>query len=152
MKINDIAPNFEAHDQDDNLVTLEDLLSRGEKLILYFYPKDMTPGCTAEACSLRDGYEDLLESGYTVVGVSGDTTASHRRFIEKKELPFTLISDLDHHIAEAYGVWGLKKFMGREYMGVMRKTFVIDSDGRIVQIFDKVDTKNHFKQIISDEI
>lgn len=149
MNINDIAPKFEALSQDDTQITLDGLLAQGKKVILYFYPKDSTPGCTAEACSLRDGYTELLKQGYVVVGVSPDSTASHRKFIDKQSLPFTLIADPDHSIAEAYGAWGLKKFMGREYMGILRKTFVINAEGRIEKIFDKVDTKDHYNQILN---
>lgn len=149
MNINDIAPKFEALSQDDTQITLDGLLAQGKKVILYFYPKDSTPGCTAEACSLRDGYAELLKQGYVVVGVSPDSTASHRKFIDKQSLPFTLIADSDHSIAEAYGAWGLKKFMGREYMGILRKTFVINTEGRIEKIFDKVDTKDHYNQILN---
>lgn len=149
MNINDIAPKFEALSQDDTQITLDGLLAQGKKVILYFYPKDSTPGCTAEACSLRDGYAELIKQGYVVVGVSPDSTASHRKFIDKQSLPFTLIADSDHSIAEAYGAWGLKKFMGREYMGILRKTFVINAEGRIEKIFDKVDTKDHYNQILN---
>lgn len=149
MNINDIAPKFEAPSQDDTQITLDGLLAQGKKVILYFYPKDSTPGCTAEACSLRDGYTELIKQGYVVVGVSPDSTASHRKFIDKQSLPFTLIADSDHSIAEAYGAWGLKKFMGREYMGILRKTFVINAEGRIEKIFDKVDTKDHYNQILN---
>lgn len=149
MNINDIAPKFEALSQDDTQITFDGLLAQGKKVILYFYPKDSTPGCTAEACSLRDGYTELLKQGYVVVGVSPDSTASHRKFIDKQSLPFTLIADSDHSIAEAYGAWGLKKFMGREYMGILRKTFVINAEGRIEKIFDKVDTKDHYNQILN---
>lgn len=149
MNINDIAPKFEALSQDDTQITLDGLLAQGKKVILYFYPKDSTPGCTAEACSLRDGYTELIKQGYVVVGLSPDSTASHRKFIDKQSLPFTLIADPDHSIAEAYGAWGLKKFMGREYMGILRKTFVINAEGRIEKIFDKVDTKDHYNQILN---
>lgn len=149
MNINDIAPKFEALSQDDTQITLDGLLAQGKKVILYFYPKDSTPGCTAEACSLRDGYAELIKQGYVVVGVSPDSTASHRKFIDKQSLPFTLIADSDHSIAEAYGAWGLKKFMGREYMGILRKTFVINAEGRIEKIFDKVDPKDHYNQILN---
>lgn len=149
MNINDLAPDFKALDQNDNILKLSDLLAGGRRVILYFYPKDSTPGCTAEACSLRDGYSELIKLGFTIVGVSPDTTASHRKFIDKQSLPFTLITDSDHCIAQAYGVWGLKKFMGREYMGILRKTFIINTDGKIEKIFDKVETKNHYNQILN---
>lgn len=150
MQINDTAPNFTAKDQHDNTVSLADELAKGKKIILYFYPKDSTPGCTAEACSLRDGYSELIAKGFQVIGVSPDSTASHRKFIEKQSLPFTLISDADHSIAEAYGVWGMKKFMGREYMGMIRTTFVINTDGKIEKIFEKVNTKDHYNQILKE--
>lgn len=149
MNINDIAPNFKGVDQNGQPIELLQILNQGKKVILYFYPKDMTPGCTAEACSLRDGYQELVDRNMVVIGVSPDSEASHRKFIEKKSLPFTLIADTDHSIAEMYGVWGLKKFMGREYMGIIRTTFVIDTNGEIERIFTKVDTKDHYNQILN---
>lgn len=149
LQVNDKAPLWEGVDQNDDRVSLGKLLEKGKKVVLYFYPKDSTPGCTAEACSLRDGHSDLIKQGYTVVGVSPDSTASHRKFIEKQSLPFTLIADTDHSIAEAYGVWGLKKFMGREYMGILRATFIINTEGIIEKVFENVDTKNHYQQIIN---
>lgn len=145
LKIGDNAPGFKAKDQDGNDISLSDFA--GKKVILYFYPKDNTPGCTAEACSLRDGKSELERMGFVIVGVSPDSGKSHRNFIDKHSLNFTLISDPDKEVAQAYGAWGLKKFMGREYMGIFRKTFVIDEDGRIEKVFDKVDTKRHFEQI-----
>ena len=145
LKIGDKAPHFSAIDQDGEKIALGDF--DGKKLILYFYPKDNTSGCTAEACSLRDGYKELLEMGFNVVGVSPDNEASHRKFMEKYSLPFPLIADTEKEIAAAYGVWGLKKFMGREYMGIIRTTFVINN-GVIEKIFDKVKTKDHFVQIV----
>lgn len=149
LKAGDKAPDFGgAMDQAGNAVVLADILAGGKKVILYFYPKDNTPGCTAEACSLRDGYSELLKRGFVVLGVSGDSAASHRKFIEKHELPFTLLVDADHKIAEAYGTWGEKKFMGRTYMGMIRTTFVIGTDGVIEKVFEKVDTKRHFEQIL----
>lgn len=150
MKIDEMAPEFEAVDQNDQTISLDQLLAQGKKIVLYFYPKDSTPGCTAEACSLRDGHKELTDAGFMVVGVSPDSTASHRKFIDKQSLPFTLISDSDHSIAETYGAWGLKKFMGREYMGIIRKTFIINQERKIEKIFDKVDTKNHYTQILSN--
>lgn len=146
LKIGDKAPAFEAPDQNGETKRLSDYA--GKKLILYFYPKDNTPGCTAEACSLRDGRTVLQEKGFEVVGVSPDTVQSHQRFIEKKELNFTLLSDPEHHLAEAYGVWGEKKFMGRVSMGILRTTFVIGADGVIEKIFEKVRTADHFEQIL----
>lgn len=145
LKIGDHAPVFEGWDQDGKKVSLSDF--KGKRLILYFYPKDNTPGCTAEACSLRDGREELRRMGFEVVGVSPDSAKSHIGFITKHELNFPLIADTEKEIAQAFGVWGLKKFMGREYMGIMRTTFVISAEGVIEQIFDKVRTKDHFEQI-----
>lgn len=157
LKIGDKAPDFQAQDQDGNLVSLSDVLAglpaagagTNGGVILYFYPKDNTPGCTAEACSLRDGSAQLLRRGFVVLGVSADSAASHRKFIGKHELPFTLLVDDEHKIAEAYGTWGEKKFMGRMFMGMIRTTFVIGKDGRIEKVFEKVDTKNHFDQILA---
>lgn len=146
LKIGDKAPVFEAPDQNGETRRLSDYA--GKKLILYFYPKDNTPGCTAEACSLRDGRAVLQERGFEVVGVSPDTVQSHQRFIEKKELNFTLLSDPEHRVAEAYGVWGEKKFMGRVSMGILRTTFVIGADGVIEKVFEKVRTADHFQQIL----
>lgn len=142
----DKAPSINAVDQDGKPVTLEQY--SGKKLILYFYPKDNTPGCTAESCNLRDNYDDLLKSGYDVVGVSPDSEKSHQKFIEKQNLPFRLIADVDKKVCEDYGIWGLKKFMGKEYMGVNRTTFVIDGNGIIEKIITKVQTKDHAAQII----
>ena len=146
LNIGDTAPAFKAEDQDGNMVTSDDF--KREKIILYFYPKDNTAGCTAEACSLRDGYPQLAREGFVVLGVSPDKSASHRNFIEKHSLPFTLLVDKDHKIAETYGTWGEKKMYGRSYMGMLRTTFVIGTDGKIEKIFTKVDTKNHFNQIL----
>ncbi|HIW19192.1 MAG TPA: thioredoxin-dependent thiol peroxidase [Candidatus Alistipes pullicola] len=146
LKIGDKAPAFEAPDQNGETRRLSDYA--GKKLILYFYPKDNTPGCTAEACSLRDGRAVLQERGFEVVGVSPDTVQSHQRFIAKKELNFTLLSDPEHRVAEAYGVWGEKKFMGRVSMGILRTTFVIGTDGVIEKVFEKVRTADHFQQIL----
>jgi len=136
---------FSAPDQDGNMVTLEQF--RGKKVVLYFYPKDNTPGCTAEACDLRDNYEKFMERGYVILGVSPDSEASHRKFIEKYKLPFRLLSDVDKKVLEAYNAWGEKKMYGRSYMGVLRKTFIIDENGIIENRFDKVQTKQHTKQI-----
>lgn len=146
LKAGDTAPLFEGTDQNGESRKLTDYA--GRKLILYFYPKDNTPGCTAEACSRRDGRDRLREMGFEIVGVSPDSEKSHRNFIEKKSLNFTLIADTDKKIAEAYGVWGEKKFMGRTFMGILRTTFVIDEEGKIERIFDKVRTKDHFEQIV----
>lgn len=146
LKEGTAAPLFEAADHNGNLVSLSAL--KGKKVILYFYPKDDTPGCTAEACNLRDHHSALLEKGYVVLGVSPDSPASHAKFVGKYDLPFPLIPDTEKKILEDYGVWGPKKFMGKEYMGVNRTTFVIGEDGNILKIFTKVDTKAHVEQIL----
>ncbi|PKP10224.1 MAG: thioredoxin-dependent thiol peroxidase [Bacteroidetes bacterium HGW-Bacteroidetes-4] len=141
------APAFSGKNQIGEIISLEQF--KGKKLILYFYPKDNTPGCTAEACDLRDGYEELLGKGFEVVGVSPDNEKSHQNFIEKYSLPFDLIADTDKTIMKAYGAWGLKKMYGKEYEGVLRTTFIIDEKGTIEKIVTKVDTKAHVKQILS---
>ncbi len=145
LKIGDSAPDFSAPDQNGNMVSLEEF--KGKKLVLYFYPKDNTPGCTSEACDLRDNYESFLANGYEILGVSPDSQKSHQKFIEKYDLPFRLLSDVDKKILEAYGAWGEKKMYGKAYMGVLRKTFIISEEGNIENIIEKVDTKNHSKQI-----
>lgn len=142
----DKAPYFEGPDQDGNIIRLSDFT--GRRLVLYFYPKDSTPGCTAEACDLRDNYERFLSQGYAVVGVSKDSAASHRKFIEKYSLPFPLISDPETVILQAYEAWGEKKNYGKVSMGTLRKTYVIDENGVITDIISKVDTKNHAAQIL----
>jgi peroxiredoxin Q/BCP len=142
----DQAPLFEGTDQNGNKINLVDF--RGSKVVLYFYPKDDTPGCTAEACDLRDNYESLLSKGYKVVGVSPDSEKSHLKFAEKYHLPFPLLPDPDKKIIQNYGVWGPKKFMGKSYDGVLRTTFIISEEGTIEEVISKVDTKNHSKQII----
>ncbi len=142
----DKAPYFEGPDQDGNIIRLSDFA--GRKLVLYFYPKDSTPGCTAEACDLRDNYHRFLNLGYAVVGVSKDSSASHRKFIDKYELPFPLISDPETKILQAYDAWGEKKNYGKVTMGTLRKTYIIDADGTIEDIISKVDTKNHTAQIL----
>jgi len=146
LKIGDQAPDFKGKNQNGNDVCLQDY--KGNKLVLYFYSKNYTSGCTAEACSLRDSYSNFRSSGYEIVGVSPDTEKSHTGFIAKYSLPFTLIADTDKSIALAYGVWGEKKMYGRAYMGMIRTTFVIDENGFIEDIIEKVDTKNHAKQIL----
>ena len=143
----DIAPNFSATDQNGDTRSLSEYA--GKHLVLYFYPKDDTPGCTAEACDLRDNYHRFQEQGYEILGVSPDTPAKHVKFIEKYDLPFDLLADEDHAVAEAYGVWGPKKFMGREYDGIHRTTFVIDPDGKIEDVIRKVKTKEHTGQILT---
>lgn len=140
------APDFTGTDQQGNRVSLGDL--KGKKVILYFYPKDNTSGCTAEACNLRDNYKELTGKGFEVIGVSADSEKSHQNFIAKYGLPFNLISDTDKSVLKAYGAWGLKKNYGREYFGIIRKTFIIDEEGIIVKKFNKVDTKNHTGQIL----
>ncbi len=140
------APNFEGKDENGNTVKLSDFA--GKKLVLYFYPKDSTPGCTAEACDLRDNYERFLAMGYQVLGVSRDSAASHRRFIEKYSLPFHLIADTDLSILKAYEAWGEKKMYGKITKGTLRTTYVIDEKGIIIDAIAKVDTKNHTAQIL----
>jgi len=149
LKVGDKAPAINSVDQHGNPVSLEDY--KGSKIILYFYPKDDTPGCTAEACNLRDNYDDLLEKGYRILGVSADSIESHRKFTVKYRLPFPLIADVDKQIVRAYDVWGLKKFMGREYEGINRTTYVISEDGRIENIITKVQTKDHADQILAQK-
>jgi len=146
IKIGDKAPDFKGTDQDGKEIKLSDF--KGKKLVLYFYPKDNTPGCTAEACDLRDNYHRFEALGYKIVGVSKDNEKSHKSFIEKFSLPFPLISDKEAEILKAYDAWGRKKFMGKEYDGIIRKTFVIDENGVILDIIEKVDTKAHSVQII----
>lgn len=146
LKIGDKAPEFKGLDQIGNRLKLEDFT--GSKLILYFYPKDNTPGCNNEACNLRDNYQMWLDKGYKVVGVSPDSQASHQKFIMKFDLPFPLISDTDKVIIKEYGAWGPKKLYGREYEGLLRSTFVINENGIIDQIFMKVKTKDHTNQIL----
>ena len=148
LKVGDKAPDFNTTDQDDNNVSLADL--KEKKLVLYFYPKDSTPGCTAQACDLRDNYDRLLSKGYKVLGVSADTAKKHKNFIEKNNLPFPLLMDEDKKIINDYGVWGLKKFMGKEYDGIHRTTFIIDENGVIEDIIEKVKTKEHTAQIIAE--
>jgi thioredoxin-dependent peroxiredoxin len=139
------APAFEGVDQDNNKIKLSDF--PGKKVILYFYPKDNTPGCTAEACNLRDNYKDLLGKGFIVLGVSPDNEKSHKGFAGKYSLPFPLIADPEKKIISAYGVWGEKKMYGRSVMGILRSTFIIDEKGIIEKIISKVDTAQHTEQI-----
>lgn len=146
LKEGDKAPIFKGVDQSGNKVSLSDL--KGKKVILYFYPKDMTPGCTAQACNLRDNYAALLKKGYAVVGISTDGEKSHQKFAEKYELPFPLLADEDKKIVEQYGVWGEKKFMGKVYDGTHRTTFLINENGVIDKIISKPDTKNHTEEIL----
>lgn len=147
LTIGDTAPDFTSTDQNGDTVRLSDY--RGRRVALYFYPKDNTPGCTAQACSLRDSYSDLQAAGYEVLGVSTDSQASHRKFADKYELPFRLLADTDRQLVEAYGVWQEKSNYGRTYMGIVRTTFVIDEQGIITDIIGKIDTKNHANQLLS---
>ncbi len=147
LKEGEKAPYFEGMNQDGKKISLNDY--KEKKLILYFYPKDNTSGCTAEACNLNDNYAELTSLGYEVVGVSPDSTASHLKFIAKYNLSFNLIADTEKKILEDYGVWAEKSMYGRKYMGVLRTTFIIDEEGIIQRIITKVDTKNHVNQIIN---
>lgn len=148
MNIGDKAPELLGRDKNGNELKISDF--KGKKLVLYFYPKDSTPGCTSEACNLRDNYQRLLERGYAVVGVSVQDEKSHKRFIEKYQLPFPLIADTDHTLVEAFGVWGEKKMAGRTYMGTLRTTFVIDEEGRVAEIYGpkQIKVKEHAEQIL----
>ena len=148
LKEGDLAPAISARDQDGEAITLEEY--RGKKVVLFIYPKDNTPGCTAEACDLRDNYSRFQEQGFEIVGVSADSEKSHLNFIAKHELPFRLISDPDHKVLKDYGAWGEKKLYGKTYMGILRKTYVIDKDGYVEKIIEKVLTKEHSKQIFSE--
>ncbi len=139
-------PDFEVVDQDGNMVSSKDLI--GKKTVVYFYPKDNTSGCTAEACSIRDNYSSLLAQGYNVVGVSKDSAASHKKFKDKYELPFTLLADTSTQMLQAFGAWGEKKMYGKTVMGTIRRTFIFDEDGVLTRIIEKVDTKNHAAQIL----
>ena len=146
LKIGDLAPDFKSTTQDGEELTLSSL--KGQRVILYFYPKDNTSGCTLEAKSLRDGKAQLAEMGFRIIGVSPDSERSHQNFCAKHELNFTLLADTDHSVSEAYGVWAEKSMYGRKYMGILRTTFVIDAEGRIEKLFTKVNTKDHYQQIV----
>ncbi len=146
LRIGEQAPEFELPDQSGKITRLSDF--RGNTLVLYFYPRDDTPGCTTEACDIRDNYAEYQNAGIPVVGISPDKLASHKKFQEKYSLPFTLLADENHAICEKYGVWGRKKFMGREFDGVLRSTFIIDQEGKVVKIFEKVKPAGHGSEIL----
>ncbi|HSP11360.1 MAG TPA: thioredoxin-dependent thiol peroxidase [Salegentibacter sp.] len=146
LKEGDKAPDFKAEDQDGNIVQLSDF--KGKKLVLFFYPKASTPGCTAEACNLRDNWEQFQNKGYAVVGVSADSKKRQANFKNKYEFPFPLLADEDKEVINAYGIWGPKKFMGKEYDGIHRTTFIIDEEGKIEEVIKKVKTKEHTAQIL----
>ena len=146
LKIGDKMPDFKIEDQNGNIVSSTDLL--GRKTIIYFYPKDNTSGCTAEACNLRDNHEALTARGYNVVGISKDSSASHKKFAEKYALPFTLLADTSTETIQAFGAWGEKKMYGKAYMGILRYTFIFDENSILTEIIEKVDTKNHAQQIL----
>lgn len=146
LKEGDRIPEFEVTDQDGNTVTEKNF--EGKRIVLYFYPKDSTPGCTAEACNLRDNFDALKEAGYEIYGVSKDSQASHQKFIGKYSLPFTLLSDPSTQMLQAFGAWGEKKMYGKVTVGTIRKTFIIAADGTVERIIGNVDTKNHTTQIL----
>ena len=146
LKAGDKAPSFKTTNQDGKELSLDGF--KGKKVVLYFYPKDSTPGCTMQACNLRDNYKALQKANYVVLGVSADSEKLHKRFIEKQSIPFDLLMDEDKTIIQAYGVWGLKKFMGREFDGIHRTTFLIDEEGIIEEVIMKVKTKDHTNQIL----
>jgi len=148
LKAGSKAPDFTVNDQDGKPLKLSDY--KGKKIVLYFYPKDMTPGCTAESCNLRDNYKLLLKQGYEVLGVSTDDEKSHRKFIAQEKLPFRLLADTDKKLHEAFGTWGEKSMYGRKFMGTLRTTFVIDEKGIIEEVIEKVDTKDHTRQIVKE--
>jgi thioredoxin-dependent peroxiredoxin len=146
IKEGNAAPDFTATNTNGETIRLKDL--RGKKVVLYFYPKDDTPGCTKEACSFRDSFAQFRKQGIEVIGVSTDSEASHKKFTTKYKLPFTLLADTDHSIADAYGVYGEKKFMGRTYMGVKRMTFLIDEKGKVRKVFEKVKPEEHAREVL----
>lgn len=145
LNVGDAVPDFTAYDEQGNLVRLSDY--KGKKLIVFFYPRANTPGCTAEACNLRDNYKKIIDKGYSLLGVSADNQQKQSNFKNKYEFPFPLLADTEHEVINAFGVWGPKKFMGREFDGIHRKTFVIDEAGVVVQRIDKVKTKDHTAQL-----
>ncbi|MDP3930156.1 MAG: thioredoxin-dependent thiol peroxidase [Bacteroidota bacterium] len=150
LQAGDKAPAFSVKNEKGETLSLKDF--KGKKLVLYFYPKDDTPGCTAEACDLRDNYEQFLNNGYAILGVSPDNATKHQKFIDKYELPFSLLADEDHAVSIAYGTWGEKSMYGKKYMGILRTTFIIDEKGTIEKVIEKVDTKKHAKQIMNYEL
>lgn len=148
IEVGQVAPDFEAKDENGNIITLQQF--RGKRVVIYFYPRDNTPGCTAQACDLRDNIHRFDELGYQIIGVSTDSEAKHRNFIAKYDLPFPLIADTDNAVHELYGTWQLKKNYGKEYMGTVRTTFVIDEQGIVSDIIGKVKTKEHAVQILGE--
>ncbi len=148
IKLHTQAPEFSLEDQNGTIHTLKQYL--GKKVLIYFYPKDDTPGCTAEACSFRDNYEALTSAGLVVLGISKDTVKSHKKFADKFDLPFPLLADIETTVSQAYGVWGLKKFMGREYMGISRSSFLIDEKGDIEKIYETVKPAEHVSEVKED--
>ncbi|MHA7831200.1 MAG: thioredoxin-dependent thiol peroxidase [Flagellimonas sp.] len=147
LKVGDKVPDFSAKDQDGNTINLSDY--KGKKLVVFFYPKANTQGCTAEACNLRDNYKELQDQGFELLGVSADSEKKQSNFKNKYEFPFPLLADEDHIVINTFGVWGPKKFMGREYDGIHRTTFVVDGDGVVENVIEKVKTKDHAAQILS---
>lgn len=146
LKIGDKMPDFSVANQNGEIVSSGEFI--GKKTVVYFYPKDNTSGCTAEACNLRDNYRAFVDKGYNIVGVSKDSVASHKKFAEKYDLPFTLLADTSTEMIQAFGAWGQKKMYGRDYMGIMRCTYIFDENGILIDIIEKVDTKNHSAQIL----
>lgn len=146
LKVGNNAPDFEVKNQDGEVVKLSDY--KGKKVVLYFYPKDQTPGCIAESCNLRDNYNELLKAGYIVLGISKDSEKSHQNFIKKQNLPFPLLADTELVVHNLFGTWAEKKMYGRTYMGTLRTTFIIDENGKIEDIIEKVKTKDHTSQIL----
>lgn len=145
LNIGDKAPDFRGKDQNGNALSMEQF--KGKKLVLYFYPKDNTPGCTSEACNIRDNYQEFLEKGYAVVGVSADSEKSHQNFISKYDLPFPLLSDPEKEVIKSYGAWGEKSMYGKKYEGILRMTFIISEEGFVEKIIEDVKTKDHSRQI-----
>ncbi|MGD1842529.1 MAG: thioredoxin-dependent thiol peroxidase [Thermonemataceae bacterium] len=148
LQVGDKAPLFESKDQDGQPIKLADFLGKGKKVVVYFYPRDNTSGCTAQACNLRDHYETLQKEGYQIIGVSTDSEKSHQNFIKKHELPFPLVADTEKEVVEQFGVWKEKSMYGKKYMGIVRTTFIIDETGVIEEVISKVKTKEHTAQIL----